>query len=35
MINITIENFDDEVVAASMQTPVLGTFGRLGAARAR
>ena len=26
MINITIENFDDEVVAASMQTPVLVDF---------
>ena len=26
MINVTIENFDDEVVAASMQTPVLVDF---------
>ena len=26
MINVTIENFDDEVVAASMQVPVLVDF---------
>jgi putative thioredoxin len=35
MINVTIENFDAEVVAASHQVPVLLDFGPLGAAPAR
>ena len=26
MMNVTVENFDDEVVAASMHTPVLVDF---------
>ncbi len=35
MIDVTVETFETEVIAASMTTPVWWTFGRRGAAPAK